>query len=200
MIEESKDCCDVMKKQFNQELMIPKENVEDFKNSTKCWICDNDYIDIDVKVREYFHITGNYRGFAHQDCNINVKLNYKIPVVFYNLKSYDSHLIMQKGRKFNLKINVIPNGLEKYTSFSISNNLNYFDSFQFLSSSLDSLAKNLYKDDFKYLSQEFDNNVLDLVSQKGFYPYEYMSDFETFKEKLPTRETFYSSLTGKKSK
>ena len=73
-------------------------------------------------------------------------------------------------------------------SFSINNKLSFIDSFQFLSSSLDSLVKNLGKDDFKYLSQEFDNNVLDLVKQKGFYPYEYMSDFEKFKEGLPRKE------------
>ena len=79
-------------------------------------------------------------------------------------------------------MNVIPNELEKYMSFSINNNLSFIDSFQFLSSSLDSLVINTDKDDFKYLSQEFDNNVLDLVKQKGFYPYEYISDFEKFKE------------------
>ena len=70
---------------------------------------------------------------------------------------------MQELAKFNLKINVIPNGLEKYMSFSINNKLSFIDSFRFLSSSLDSLVKNLAKDDFKYLSQEFHNNVLDLV-------------------------------------
>ena len=41
-------------------------------------------------------------------------------------------------------------------------------------------------------------NVLDLVKLKGFYPYEYMSDFEKFKEQLTTKEKFYSSLRGKK--
>ena len=66
---------------------------------------------------------------------------------------------MQKLVRFNLKKNVIPNGLEKHMSFSINNKLNFIDSFQFLSSSLDSLVKNLNKDYFKYLSQEFDNNV-----------------------------------------
>ena len=54
------------------------------------------------------------------------------------------------------------------------------------------------KDDFKYLSQEFYTNVLDLVKQKGFYAYEYMSGFEQFKDELPSKEKFYSSLTGKK--
>ena len=57
-------------------------------------------------------------------------------------------------------------------SFSINNKLSFIDSFQFLSSSLDSLVRNLVKDDFKYLSQEFDNKLLDLFKQKVFYPYE----------------------------
>ena len=79
---------------------------------------------------------------------------------------------MQGLSKFNLKINIIPNGLVNYTSFRINNKLSFIDSFQFLTSSLDNLVKNLNKDDFKYLIQKFYNNVLDLVKQKGFYPYE----------------------------
>ena len=65
-----------------------------------------------------------YRGSAHRDCNINLKLNHKIPIVFHNLKNYDSDLIIVKLAKFNLKINVTPNGLEKYMSFTINNNNN----------------------------------------------------------------------------
>ena len=48
------------------------------------------------------------------------------------------------------------------------------------------------------MSQEFDNNVLDLVKQKGFCSYEYMEDFEKFKEQLPNKDEFHSSLTGEK--
>ena len=48
------------------------------------------------------------------------------------------------------------------------------------------------------MSQEFDNKVLDLVKQKGFYPYEYMRGFEKFKEELPSKEKFYSLLTVKR--
>ena len=160
---------------------MSKGDNADFENSTKCRICDHSYVDGNVKVRDHCHITGKYRGSAHRHSNIHVKLNHKIPVVFQNLKNYDSHLIMQELGKFNLKVNVIPNGLEKYMSFSINNKLSFIDSFQFLNSSLDSLAKNFGKHDFKYLSQEFDKNKLDLVKQKGFYPYEYMSNSEKFK-------------------
>ena len=51
------------------------------------------YFDSDVKVRYYCHITGKYRGSAHRDCNINVTLNHKIPIIFHSIKNYDSHLI-----------------------------------------------------------------------------------------------------------
>ena len=79
----------------------------------KCWICNNNYVDGDVKVRDYSHITGKYRGSINRECNINVMLNKKILVVFHNLRNFDSYLIKQELGKFNFKINVIPNGLEK---------------------------------------------------------------------------------------
>ena len=47
------------------------------------------------------------------------------------------------------------------------------------------------------MSQEFDIKVLDLVKQKGFYPYKYISGFEKFKEELPSKEKCYSSLKDK---
>ena len=119
--------------------------------------------DNSVKVRYHYHITGKYRDSAHRDYNINSRLNHKILVVFYNLKNYDSHLIMQELSKFKLKISVIPNVLEKYMSLIINNKLSFTDNFQFLSPSLDSLIKNLNDDDFNYLRQEFDKNKLDVV-------------------------------------
>ena len=125
MIKESKYCSDVMKKQFNKELLMTKKDNENFKNSLKRWICDNDYIDNDVKVRDHCQITGKHRGSAHRDCNINLKLNHTILIVFHNLKNYDSHLIMQELGKLNLKISVIPNELEKYMSFTLNNKLSF---------------------------------------------------------------------------
>ena len=107
-------------------------------------------------------------------------------------------LFCKKLGNLSLKINAISNGLEKYMSFNIVNKLIFIDSFQFLSSSLDNLVKNLDKYNFKYFSQEFDNDFLDLDKQRGLYPYEYMSDFEKFKGKLSSTEKLYSSLTNKK--
>ena len=129
------------KELFNKELVMTKEANQTFKNSTKCWIYENEYIDNDVKVREHCHITGKYRGSAQKDCNINIKLYHKTLVAFRNLKNYDSHLVMQELGKFNLKIVVLLNVLEKFMSFTNNIKLGFIDSFQFLSSSWDSLVK-----------------------------------------------------------
>ena len=74
---------------------------------------------------------------------------------------------MQELHKFNLKINIIPNGLKNYITFSINNKLCFINSFQSLSSTSGSLVKNLNKDDLKYLAQKFDNSALYLVKQSG---------------------------------
>ena len=75
-------------------------------------------------------------------------------------------------------------------SYSISDKFSFVARSQFLSSSLDRLVKNLDIGGFNYSSQEFVNNVFDLVEQKGFYPYEYIGDFKKFKEQFSVRKSF----------
>ena len=125
--------------------------------------------DDDKKVRDHDHITGNYRGAVHSDCNVNLKLFKTFSAIFHNLRVYDSHLIMQETDKFDVKVNAIPNGLEKYMAFTINKNLVIIDSMQFMNSSLDALVKNLTDKDFKHLSEEFNGEQLNLVKQKGLY-------------------------------
>ena len=119
----------------------------------------------DNKVRDHCHITGRYRGSAHWSCNINIELTKKAPVTTHNLKGCDSHLIMQEIGKFDVKVNVIPNGSEKYMTFTINKDLVFIDSMQFMTSGLDSLVKHLSDNDFRYLSQEFSGEQLKLVKQ-----------------------------------
>ena len=96
--------------------------------------------------------------------------------------------------KFDVKISVIPNGLEKYMAFFLRKNLVFIDSMRFMNSSLDKLVKNLSDKDFKYLVEEFGSRNLEILKQKGAYPYEYMNSFERFNEKtLPARKYFFSS-------
>ena len=176
MAKESKSCRFVIKKSFNKELVMTKADHENFERSTKC---DNSVFEGDVQVTDQCHVSGKYRGAAHRDCKVNVSLNNKILTVFCNLKHYDAHVVIEELGKFDFKIIVIPNGVEKYMSISLDIKLVFVDSFQYLSSSLDSLVKNLGEIDFKLLSQEFDCEVLDLVKQKGFYFCEYMSSLES---------------------
>ena len=122
-----------------------------------------------------------------------------MPVIFHNLKGYDSHLIFSEQHKFNLKVDVIPNQLEKYMAFFLGKDLVFIDSMQFVNSSLDKLVKNLSDENFKYLVKEFSCESLELLKQKGAYPYEYMNCFKRFNEdKLCARKYFYSSTKDKK--
>ena len=76
---------------------MTKEDDKKFKKTDSCHICNKKYINKDIIVRDHCHITGKYRGPAHQDCNLNFQLTDKIPVIFHNLRSYDSHFIMQNS-------------------------------------------------------------------------------------------------------
>lgn len=81
-------------------------------------------------------------------------------------------------------------------SFTLGSQLVFIDSLQFMNSSLSSLADNLPKDQFKYLSRVFKDNKLKLMQQKGVYPYEYINYFTKFSETyLPSQKAFYSSLS-----
>ena len=116
-IKEYKYCKIVMNKHFNKNLIMSEKEEYLFQQSNSCWICkkliDND----EEKVRGHCHVTGQFRGAAHWDCNINFQLTKKVPVIFHNLSGYDSHLTFNELDKFDVKINVIPNGLEKYMAF-----------------------------------------------------------------------------------
>ena len=150
---------------FNKNLIMSVEDEKSFKSSNKCWICNTFFNAGDNKVRDHDHVTGKYKGSAHWSCDINLKLTTKVPAIFHNLKGYDSHLIMQGIGKFDVKTNVIPNGLQKCMAFTINKNLVFINSMQFLNSSLDALVKN-------NLSQEFSGKFFRLVKQKRVYSYE----------------------------
>ena len=83
-----------------------------FQLSNKCWICDKLFNVGDDKVRAHCHTTRKYWGSAHWNCNVNLKLTKKVPVMLHNLRSYDSHLIMQKINKFDIKGRVTPDRLK----------------------------------------------------------------------------------------
>ena len=93
----------------------------------------------------------------------------------FNHAAQSKKIVRQELGQFDCKINVTPNELEKFMSFNINIMLVFIDIFQFLSFSLDSLLKNLVKDDFKDLSKEFIGDLIELSKQKMFFLYEYIS-------------------------
>ena len=213
MLDEVKYCKRIIKKEFNKPLNMTKENEEEFQKADECHICNKKYTNQDIRVRDHCHINGKYRGSAHQECNLQLKLNpekVKIPVIFHNLRGYDSHFIMQEigaivkdyeytnkdGKKCQMNINAIPNNMEKYMAFMLGNHLTFLDSFQFMSSSLEKLVGNLPKESLKYTSKMFKGTKFDLMVRKGVYPYDYMDSFDKFNSPLPKKEEFYSILNN----
>ena len=135
---------EIMKKHFNKNLIM-SEKEEQFQSSNTSWICEKLIDNDDEKVRDHCHITGKFRGAAHWNCNINFQLTKKVPVIFHNLRGYDSHLIFCELNKFDVKIDVIPNRLEKYMEFFLNKNLVFIDSMQFMNSSIEKTSKKLVR-------------------------------------------------------
>ena len=211
MLAEVKYCKKVVKTHFTKPMEMTDEDEESFQRAEKCHICKTPYIESDVRVRDHCHVTGKYRGSAHEGCNLNFYLTDKIPVVFHNLKGYDSHFIMQEignivkmnayfdeeGNKYEMKINVIPCNMEKYMAFMLGQHLVFIDSFQFMSSSLSNLVNNLPAEAFKHTGQVFQGEQLSLMTKKGVYPYDYMNSFEKFEDnRLPKKEDFFSIMNN----
>ena len=133
MLEEVEYCKAVIKKHFNKPLVMTEVDEQHFKTMDGCHICGEKYTDKDVRVRDHCHITGRFRGSAHRIKPEDIK----IPIIFHNLRGYDSHFIMQqigeiankhgytnkKGEQQDLNINAIPNNMEKYMAFMLGNHL-----------------------------------------------------------------------------
>ena len=176
------------------------------------------------KCRDHCHITGKYRGAACNKCNLRMRVPMFVPVLFHNLEGYDSHLFVKSLGLTEGDIRCIPKTDEKYISFSknvlmetkttiiIDNNgkekekeeklyleMRFLDSVKFMRGSLDSLAKTLGKDQFGTLTNQMLPQIpeesLNLLKQKGVFPYEYMTDFSKLSAtSLPPKEAFYSQL------
>jgi hypothetical protein len=74
-----------------------EQDKKDFRNAKWCHICKKYFTEHDKKVRDHDHRTGCFTGAAHDKCNINYFTNRYLPVVFHNLRGYDSQLIIKKA-------------------------------------------------------------------------------------------------------
>ena len=187
---------------------------ERYKKSKMCHICFRPFTLKEPKVRDHCHYTGNYRGAVHRNCNLQYKIPSYIPIAFHNLAGHDAHLFIRElAASGGSKMDVFAKNKVDYITFSIrvaadkyidkngaekdkEIELRFIDSFKFMSSSFDSLTNNLVRGGKKLFGfEKYTPKQYELLVKKGIYPYEYMSEWEKFKEtKLPPKEAFYSKL------
>ena len=199
---------------MRQSMRISSNDQNLFNKSTTCPRCSRTFSENVKKVRDHCHITGQYRGPLCSKCNFRLKLKRNVlPVIFHNLKNYDVHLLIKNGlgkmqgwqfsviaqssQKFMTLRARIPVGLNKEGN-KIYFDVVFLDSYQFMSSSLASLVKNL--DSFpltESLRQEYSKLNDDLMKSKGVFPYSYFDSLSKLNEtKLPPRSAFTNDLTG----
>ena len=185
-------------------------NWKEFYNTETCHICNQSFDE--VKVKDHCHLTGRYRGAAHNKCNLNYQVPKFFPVIFHNLSGYDAHLFIKNLGVSEGKIKCIPNNEEKYISFTkeivvdtyknkigrevkITRDIRFIDSFKFMATSLDSLVSNLPKDSFENLTNNYEGEKLQLLLRKGVFPYDWFDSFSRLSSTgLPPKEMFYSKL------
>ena len=186
--------------------------------ATECWICCSPFVD-ETKVLDHCHYSGKFLGYAHNQCNLKRRSTNYVPVIAHNSSNYDIHHLCKNLHEFDpeCKVDIIPLTDEKYVTLSIGVKVNSFtdkngvtknvyeylrfiDSYRFLPSSLDKLVSYLPPENFKIMDTYFENYQpveKELLHKKGFYPYNYFTNFDKFAEKeLPPLKYWTNSLKG----
>ena len=80
-----------------------------YRRETECHICKQSIFSGQIKVRDHCHLTGKYRGSAHEECNLKYQDSRTIPVVFHNSSGYDAHFIIRDiCTHFYGKVDLLP--------------------------------------------------------------------------------------------
>ena len=184
-------------KNTKEDIIMTQEDKEDFENNNNCRFCEKELLS--DKVRDHCHLTGKYRGPAHNTCKIDVKQKDSnfIPFAFHNFSKYDCHMFFERLvdlKKGKVKFKIFPKTNEEYIAVKYVC-IRFTYSYRFLSESLDKLIKNLDEDDFKILKKKFADKWQNF-SKKLAYPYQCfnsINDYQKPVDKLK-KEDFFSNL------
>lgn len=184
------------------------EETRRHQNEDSCIFCGDKFQPFEYRVRDHCHLTSEYRGPAHNSCNLRSRIPNFIPILMHNLSGYDSHLFFSSLKEIEGDIKVIALNKEKYISISkkilVDNRFNtyfemrFLDSYRFLNESIDSLSKNLGVDDFKLTTSHFRCvQDFDLIKRKGVFPYNYLNSWDRLEDdSLPSKSAFFNNLTN----
>ena len=140
-------------KNTKKDIIMTQKDKQDFENNNICRYCEK-YIELD-KVRDHCHLTGKYRGPAHNECNLQVKQRDSnfITIGLHNFSNYDCHMFFKTlvdRKKDNVEFKIIPKTDEKYISVKYGC-INLIDTYRFPSSILDKLVQTLVDNSHKTL-------------------------------------------------
>ena len=212
--------------EYNNDILSKLYEIQDYTRYLKLKTVELDHLDSlhpntsrnniknlnkGYKVKDHCHWSGNYRGPAHNLCNLKMRKFRKIPCFFHNFAGYDSHLLV---RGFNSNLikkspKVIPKSSEKYVYLSLDK-IEFKDSLQFLNTSLEKLVSNLkskgenialqFPNTWKYFNHRWkhlDQEAFEMLTEKLLYPYSYFQSFSNFNEtNLPDITCFNNDLTN----
>lgn len=198
-----------------QAMTLSTQQQQEFDECTYCPRCKSIFdSNKHKKVRDHDHITGKYRSPLCHTCNSKLCLSRRmLPIIFHNFKNYDAHQIIKHGiGKFkHWQLSTIPQTKEKFMNLTaripvdqtkegkiVFFNVVFLDSYQFMSSSLANLVKNLDSLPFtEVLKRNCPNLSNDVIKRKGVFPYSYFNSLSKLQEtSLPPRSAFKNDLNN----
>lgn len=194
---------DDMVSQYELQAYSVMTNVSTIPLSDQCYFCTQTFSNQDIVVRHHSHLPPfQFIGLAHNQCNLKCQTTNVYPVFFHNLSGYDCHHLVQAFTVDNVaEIKIIAQTQEKFLAMIVNQKLRFVDSLLFFHSSLDKISKSMsIEQDFNLIREHFRNlneEQIQLLLEKGIYPYSYMDSFEKFNETaLPHKTLFFNDLTG----
>jgi hypothetical protein len=221
-LKEILDVCDVIQAELDafqldadKNMWIDEVELQEATRNERCCFCTGHFnIRTEKIVRHHNHLpdeSGLFKfiGLAHDNCNLRARMSRQIPIFMNNFGSYDLHFLMQslgnlKKDRVIRTAEAIPKSSEKFLSLTVNGNVKFTDSLAFTLSSLEKLVATMKvdgTDKFTLTRQEFQSEAdrgadIDLLFQKGAYPYSLMKSVDDFKmDKLPDAKTFFNDLT-----